>query len=40
MIPSKENVTKGAMSIQDKMTIDEGREYVPKMKQGHVEAGR
>jgi hypothetical protein len=40
IIPSKENVTGGTMSIEDKMTIDERRKYLRKMQERYLQADR
>ena len=40
IIPSKENVTKGAVSIIDSMTIDERRKYLRKMQERYRQTGR
>jgi hypothetical protein len=40
IIPSKENVTGGAMSVEDKMTIDERRKYLKKMQERYLQADR
>jgi hypothetical protein len=40
IIPSKENVTEGAMSIEDRMTVDERRKYLRKMQKRYRKADR
>ena len=40
MVLSKENVTGGAMSVEDKMTIDERRKYLKKMQERYLQADR
>lgn len=40
MIPSHDDVTKGAMSVNDGMTIDERRKYLRTMQARHLRADR
>jgi len=40
MVLSKENVTEGTMSADEKMTVDERRKYLRRMQQRYLEASR